>query len=202
MQPNTSMLIKLSHYLISKPLIYDLVQYCVGAHYIHKRLSRQVNQYISDTVLLDIGGGTGISKKFLISPKLYICLDIDKAKLDRFSEKSAGIALLGDATFTPVKKEVIDVVLCAFMTHHLSDRSFVQLLVEIKRILKTNGTLILIDAILDERATLGRMLWKFDVGIYPKTRGALISEISKQFYVINEDAFDVFHQYHIITARK
>lgn len=86
--------------IMSIPWVYDQVQLLAGARYVHRQLAPQIASFVSaSSVVLDLGGGTGIVRRLLPPVCVYICLDLDMLKLRAFLNKYPdGIAVLSDAT--------------------------------------------------------------------------------------------------------
>src|SRR4051794_3210101 len=71
-----SMLTGLLHRLVAQPRVYELVQVLAGLPVVHRRLARQLARLPTPAVVLDLGGGTGISRPLLPRRCTYICLDM------------------------------------------------------------------------------------------------------------------------------
>src|SRR5689334_9446116 len=106
------MLTEILHRLVAHPWIYDQTQLLAGLPAIHRRLARRIARLPPPGVVLDLGGGTGITRALWPRDCTYICLDIDPLKLRGFREKHPGErALLADATQIPLRDGSADTVL-------------------------------------------------------------------------------------------
>jgi SAM-dependent methyltransferase len=153
--------------------------------------------------VLDLGGGTGLLGSFWPPTCAYTCLDIDMLKLQGFLRKyPAGIALLSDATQVPLKSCSVDVVLCALVTHHIPDALLAQLISESARVLKDTGRLVLMDAVWEPARWVGRLLWNYDRGSYPRTSETLYATISSHYAITHWEYFAVYHKYVLCVAIK
>jgi len=181
--------------IASHPWIYDQIQLCAGARSTYKRLSSQVAAFNS-VIVLDLGGGTGLYRHAWPSSCVYMCLDIDKQKIERFLKKNRDcIALVADATSIPLQDKSIDVIVCIAVSHHLTDAAFAQLIRESERVLKTTGTFIYIDAVWVPDRRLSKLLWKYDRGSYPRTKEQIYSLISQQYRIVHGERYTIFHEY-------
>jgi ubiquinone/menaquinone biosynthesis C-methylase UbiE len=188
--------------IASYPWVYDWIQVLAGARIVYKRLVSQLATFDSATVL-DLGGGTGLYRHACPSSCVYICLDIDKEKLNRFRKKYPDCTtLLADATAIPLKDESIDVVICICVSHHLTDVSFAKLISESKRVLKPLGVFVFLDALRMPKRLLSRLLWRYDRGSFPRTKEQIQSFISTQYRIIHSEDFTVFHKYILLRGIK
>ena len=182
--------------IASQPWIYDKIQLVAGARIIYARLASQISSLGTPAIVLDLGGGTGLSRHIWPSDFVYLCLDMDKPALQRFRRKSPDCsALLADATSVPIKDNSVDVVVCIVVSHHLLDTSVVHLIDESRRILKSTGTFLFLDAVWEPERWLGRLLWKYDRGSYPHTVEYLYSVISRQYSIVHREQFAIWHKY-------
>ena len=197
------MLTKIPHRMAANPWIYDQVQLLAGARYVHRRLAAQIAPPNSASLVLDLGGGTGMVRGLWPPTCTYVCLDIDMLKLQGFLNRHPdGIALVADAARTPLESGSVDVVLCTFLSHHIPDELLTQLISESMRVLKNTGKFIFIDAIWEPTRWAGRLLWKYDRGSYPRTAETLYSAISNHCAIIHWEHFAVYHEYVLCVATK
>lgn len=187
---------KILHRIVANTWIYDHAQLLVGARQVHNHIAAQIAYLCSATVVLDLGGGTGTLRRLWPATRAYICLDIDLQKLRRFKRKYPdGIALLSDATHSPIRSGSVDVVLCMVVAHHVPDSLLIPLIGESGRVLKRTGRFIFMDAIWNPQRWIGRLLWKYDRGSYPRTGEVLLSTLSHHYTITRSERFSVFHEY-------
>src|SRR6266511_1179389 len=142
------MLKNILHRIVSRPWVYNLVQTIAGFEFSRRRLAEQVRPLHSARFILDVGGGTGIWRRLWPVDSFYICLDIDRLKLQGINRRYRNdIRLLGDATELPAATDSVDVIMCTAVSHHLSDTSLDRLIAESARVLKKTGTFIFMDAV-------------------------------------------------------
>ena len=187
---------KILNCLVSNPWIYNRVQELAGGSRVHHRIATQIALLNDTSLVLDLGGGTGVLHSVCAPNCTYVCLDIDKLKLRSFLKMMPdGIPLLGDATRAPIKSDSVDIVLCEFVFHHVPDELFEQLIRESMRVLKSTGKFIFVDAVWKPTRWVARLLWKYDRGNFPRTSQTLYSTISRHCEIVHWERFAVFHEY-------
>jgi ubiquinone/menaquinone biosynthesis C-methylase UbiE len=191
------------HWLVKHPAVYDAAMVAVGARQVEQVLREQFARLALSGVVLDVGGGTGAWRPLLPAEITHICLDLDPLKLRGFRQKfTDGVALLADASALPFKRESVDAVLCAFMAHHLDDRTLERMIDEAERVLKPGGLLVFADPLFVRRRWPGRLLWRYDRGRFPRTLEAHRSAVARRFRVVTEQRFAVVHAYVLLVGRK
>ena len=66
---------------------------------------------------------------------------------------------------------------------------------ESRRVLRTNGHLLLFDAVLNRELCAGRLLWRLDRGSYPRTEVELREKFASKFKIIHWEKFVIYHEY-------
>jgi ubiquinone/menaquinone biosynthesis C-methylase UbiE len=183
------------HNIAAHPWVYDRIQTLAGQKRVLDRMSKRTAA-ISAEIVVDVGGGTGASRKLWPVSSRYICLDIEMPKLAGFrSNVPNGLAVLSDATRMPIASGSVDVVMCMALLHHLTDTMVDQVFEEVLRVLKVGGRLILLDPVLNSELLLGRILWKFDRGSYPRADEELRRKMEAKFQVVHWEKFAIYHEY-------
>jgi ubiquinone/menaquinone biosynthesis C-methylase UbiE len=113
-----------------------------------------------------------------------------------------GVVMLSDATRPPVKDRSVDVVLCTFLAHHLSEQDLAMVLSESRRILKQTGFLLFMDPIWQPSRWRARLLWKYDRGTVPRTGANLLSAVSEYFRIVGSQQFTIHHEYILLVGMK
>ncbi len=197
------MLTKTLHALVAHPWVYEQVRLLVGARRIDRRLAHHIETLPLGSLVLDLGGGTGVLRRLLPMTCTYVCLDTDVLKLRGFSKGSSnGCAVLSDATQAPVRSESADLVFCTLVSHHLPDETLARLIRESYRLLKKNGRFIFLDAVWAPARWAGWLLWKFDRGRYPRTAEALHRVMSAHYKIVEWERFAIYHEYALCVAAK
>jgi len=190
------MLKRMLHRIVAHPQVYDAVQRLAGASKVERLLSRRVPGRDRAARVLDVGGGTGISRNLWPDDCTYICLDVDMEKLRGFSQKHiTGSPLLADATRIPIRDGSLDTVLCKLVTHHLTDQAMSALIDESARVLKDDGIFVFMDAVWAPRRPAGRLLWSLDRGTNPRRADTLRACISRRFRIRHWEHFSIYHEY-------
>jgi ubiquinone/menaquinone biosynthesis C-methylase UbiE len=198
------MLKQMMHRLIANPKAYDIVQYLAGVRILHDGLKMQLAQLDqTNSVVLDIGGGTGLLKGLCHPNQTYFCLDIDPNKLKGFRIKYLdGNAIIADGTCLPFPNESIDIILCAFVTHHLDEESLRKLISETARVVRPTGRMLILDPVWVPSRLPGVFLWKYDQGSFPRTESDLNNFILKYFEITTIERLAIFHEYALYVAAK
>jgi ubiquinone/menaquinone biosynthesis C-methylase UbiE len=158
-------------------------------------MSRELTPF-RPKVVVDIGGGTGTVRNLFPTDCRYVCLDLELPKLKGFRVKTpTGMAVLGDATSMPIVDGGTDMVICKSLTHHLTDSMLDRALDESRRVLRSGGHMILLDAVLNKQRLAGRILWKLDRGSFPRAEEDLRKRLEDRFKVIHWDKFAIYHEY-------
>jgi ubiquinone/menaquinone biosynthesis C-methylase UbiE len=193
-------LLRTVHKAASVGWVYDLIQILAGVPFLESRLRRCLSE--ARGRVLDLGGGTGTLSGLLPPACTYTCLDNEMPKLRRCATRAPGSALLGDATQMPIESGSIDVVTAVFVTHHLTDDQFEEMLRESARVMKPNGLLVLMDPVWKPSRLPGRILWALDRGSWPRTGMQLHSTLERYFSINGWKDLAIYHQYIIGVCRK
>ena len=196
------LLTKPLHRIVANPWVYDMVQILAGRRQLDRQLAAQIAPLRSASFVLDVGGGTGLSRTLWPETCAYMCLDLDSRKLQGLRSKSQAMAMLADAISIPIQDSGVDVILCTMLTHHLSDVSLVNLFAESARVLKPNGRLILLDAVWNSARLIGQVLWRYDRGSYPRTAETLRAFFLAYFGISYEETITILHEYLLCTGVK
>jgi len=189
--------------IASHPRIYELIQFLAGARSAYRRVAFQAATLAPGSLILDLGGGTGLYRNAGSAARMYVNLDNDMIKLQRFIRKiKDSNAILADGTCLPFKANSIDAVMCIAVSHHLSDRALEEMIHESCRVLRIGGTLLLLDAIWAPERCLGKLIWRYDRGSYPRTAEYLNNVVSKQYSIALFERYAIYHEYVLIRATK
>ena len=186
--------------LLQNGVLYDLVQWLAGGDRSRVRLHRELLQLPSRSVVIDVGGGTGVMRRFTPAHARYVCVDIEEPKLRRcLAARSDAAAVLGDATMLPARDGCADAVIAMAVSHHLTDEQLRNVLDEIQRVLKTSGKLLFLDAV-RTTALRGRFMWGLDRGANPREADALIAVLAERFRVSHLERYSWLHDYLYVVA--
>jgi SAM-dependent methyltransferase len=163
---------------------------------VQQRLAAHIARLDKVGLVVDLGGGTGISRHLWPQTSPYICFDVDMQKLQGFLHKYPhDSALLADATRAPLQSTSVQAITCVNVSHHLTDAALQCLIGECRRVLQPAGTFIFIDAVRDVRRPFGMLLWSLDRGSFPHTSTLLQHLLSEHFHPLHTEYLDVLHRY-------
>lgn len=108
-----------------------------------KEILRSLRLGKKDSIILDLGCGTGIYRDAFEAPHNIIGMDYSLSALQSYSNKYRDSALVNaDANFIPLKDGTVDIAVIFGLVHHLYDRIDI-LFPEIRRVLKIGGAVII-----------------------------------------------------------
>jgi SAM-dependent methyltransferase len=195
-------MISLIHKIVAVPWIYDLSQWLAGASTSRKVFREEFAALPATGCVLDVGGGTGLSRPLLPLGWKYFCLDPDSQKLEGFRAKFPNDeAVQASACEVPLNDESFDLCIMIAVSHHLTDKELRLALSEIKRLLRPGGKFMLMDAVWNPLNLRSRVLWSLDRGSYPKTRIALAGQLA-EFSIQSTRFWKAHHEYALFWCLK
>jgi ubiquinone/menaquinone biosynthesis C-methylase UbiE len=194
-------MLRLLHDIASQGWAYDRIQDLAGAREVYRRLGRHLAGTPSPCWLLDVGGGTGRTRRLLSGATRYVCLDMEGPKLAHLRRTGrTGTPVQGDATRMPFRTASVDLVVCVDVSHHLTDSELDAALDEVKRVLHPSGRFVFLDAVLNDR-WIGRTLWSLDRGSHPRRAIELRAAVTRGFYIRDEEQFRLAHEYLLLVSQ-
>lgn len=192
-----------AHWVAAVPWVYDCIQTLAGSSRVYRLLQSQIAPFRDASPVLDLGGGTGLYRDLWPTACDYYCLDIEPRKLQAFGSRNPGSSpLLADAAHIPLRDGGFAVVVCTAVAHHLPAASLDRLVGESARVLAASGVFLFMDATYSPRRALGRLLWSYDQGSYPRGEEELSQVISAHFRITAVRRFSVYHEYFFCAASK
>jgi SAM-dependent methyltransferase len=196
-------MLNIIHKIVANPLIYDFCQWLAGASVNKKFFREEFASLPEKGCVLDVGGGTGLSRPLLPAGWNYCCLDPDPQKLKGFRAKyPRDESVQASACNIPLPNESFDLCIMIAVSHHLTDEEFRLSLCEIHRLLRPGGKFILMDAVWNPSNIRSRLLWFLDRGSYPKQRHILEGFVSNIFPIISTKKWKVHHEYVLFMCVK
>jgi len=185
-------LMRILHRALENPYIFNAVVRLFSAGGRGKALQEFLGQIITreaTETVLEIGCGTGQFQKYFVSnANFYAAIDINLEYLNHCSkiDRRPHFAL-STSVYLPFKSHMFNTVFALFMLHHLSDDEMLGTLSEVRRCLKPNGKLILVEPFRDQRRWdwFGKLLVRFD-------RGRWIRHRDKFEHMLRQAAFSEF----------
>lgn len=145
---------------------------------IHDRVIELLNIKKTDRIL-DIGIGTGLLEEKINKKCEITGIDISKKMLDELRKKSLSIELkTGSFLKIPYPDSVFDSVLSCFAFHHLSGKEKKAALIEIERVIKKNGKLIIADFMYENLTKRKKLSDKF----VKEGRLDMIDEMKEEYF--------------------
>lgn len=137
--------------------------------------------------VLDVGCGTGIISP-LFSQSNYIGIDIDRRLIDFAKRKYRYSFQVMSSEEISFPKNSFDLVLVVGVIHHLSDKGSNRTLAEMKKVLKSNGKILMIEAIppMDSHNYLGRLIRSLDEG-HNIRKLEEYSSMFKKYFRVNKE---------------
>ncbi len=161
--------------LLKKPFVYDFFQFLIGANNARRRYVNECVRPETDSVLLDIGCGTGSILNFLPPSIQYYGFDssqnyINQAKRE-FSNK--GVFFCKNINDVDLLHSFpkFTLVIASGILHHLDDFEALKLLNIASRAMNPKGRLITLDGCyIQNQSTIARFVLKKDRGQNIRTR--------------------------------
>jgi len=193
----------LLHKLVAFPVVYDLSQWLAGASVSRQIFREEFAKLPCHGRVLDVGGGTGLSRPLLPEKWSYCCLDPDPQKLEGFRAKFPQDEYVeASGCEIPLLDESFDLCLMNAVSHHLTNQELHTSLSEIRRVLRPQGMLVFLDAIWNPTNLRGRFLWSVDRGSFPKTEETLRNHLARYFKIDRTRNWKIHHEYALFWCRK
>lgn len=164
---------KIIRFLAGKPVVFNILRRIIEANYISLKkviktefsLSGSNVGNVRQEKILDVPCGTGEFSE-LFSPDSYYGLDISKKYIDYARMKHKLRYFCSDAMQSGFDNDYFDKILTIGFLHHLDDASVHAVLKEMKRILKPDGILLLIEDAPTSSSwnIVGKLLQQYDIG--------------------------------------
>lgn len=186
------------------PLIYDKL---IRPQFLSKLyIGNVINKYflIDGKTILDFGCGTGCNS-FMFNPTNYIGFDIDYKRINyarhvyhnyTFITKNNGII--------PISDKSIDIIFIYGVLHHLSDFQSHSTIKELKRMLRNNGSLIVIEPYCSKTTIVKNLILNiFDEGKYIRSKSGYenILDQELEIYLKKEINSIIFNNRILFAAR-
>lgn len=113
---------------------------------VHSEVLRKADLKDNDSVL-DIGIGTGLLEEKIKKRVIIYGIDISEKMIARIKKKKIRITELKYGSFNniPYKDKMFDVIVSCFAFHHLSDLEKSMSIIEMKRVLREKGRIVIGD---------------------------------------------------------
>ena len=190
---------RVANRIAALPGVYDLIQHALGDQHTVRRITPMFQRMAGATVA-DLGAGTGYWAHLIPSSAQYIWTDVDPVKLASFQAKRLpAFIVMTDGANIGLKTSGVDYTTVIGVSHHLRDEALAALLKEAARI--TRQGFLFLDAVLSPNLWRSRLLWRYDLGHYPRTVDTLRAAIRRNFVIEHEELYVVHHRYFLCLAR-
>ena len=131
-------------------------------HHIREAMLARISHHQAKDIL-DMCCGTGTQLSMIPSTLHRVGIDNSPAMLEKAKDRGLSECHLGEADKTPFRKQSFDLVLSQFALHEKDPETIANELNEIKRILKKDGRLIIVDFAHSNKNTVKSFLYKFGI---------------------------------------
>ena len=131
-------------------------------HHIREAMLARISHHQAKDIL-DMCCGTGTQLSMIPSTLHRVGIDNSPAMLEKAKDRGLSECHLGEADKTPFRKQSFDLVLSQFALHEKDPETIKKELNEIKRILKKDGRLIIVDFAHSNKNTVKSFLYKFGI---------------------------------------
>ena len=178
--------------LVSRPLVYDLVQTLAGQARVAERLRGALARVPPPRRVVDVGSAAGgFAQRLGIRP---VCVDLDPRPLAALRRRTGTApAVAADASRLPFRDAAFDLALCVAVLHHLDDATAPRVIAELERV--SAGRVLFLEPLRNDRRRVSRWLWRYDRGRHPRTRDELLALLEPAFRVEEAVEFSVYHEY-------
>ena len=186
--------------LLNNATLYELVQVAAGSRVSDTKMRELIGPVAPGTRILDAGGGTGIVARLFDCGRDYCCMDIDLARV-RVALARGASGIQGDVAHMPIRGASVDIVVLRAISHHLVDEDFDLMVAESRRVMKLDGRLIFMDAVLAKTWLPGRLMWRIDQGSHPRSEQRMTDVLEAHFKLERRATYSVFHRYLLAEGR-
>lgn len=136
--------------------------------------------------VLDIGCGTGEFSVFFQNA-VYTGIDVEKKYIDYAQKNYKGKFLTTNAAILPFSANAFDKILIIGVLHHMNDEQGRSVLAEARRVLNSNGRMLVMEDIkLAGEGLLTRLIHRFDLGKHIRNEGEYRALLQRHFAVEKE----------------
>lgn len=151
--------------LAQNPTLLDILRRLLEGNHNGERkiIIRELPNRLSQKVL-DLGCGTGVFSPFF-GPN-YTGIDISKKYIEHARRKyNNKTFLVADARMLDFPTHSFDVILINGVLHHMDDKTILEILPEMERVLKPDGQVLVMENV-PGKALLAKLVTKLDLGEY------------------------------------
>lgn len=185
------MLNSLRNFLADQPALFSWLRKIMELNFSQqKKIIKETFDFKSEKKILDLGCGTG-EFAGLLNKMDYCGIDLSTRYVKYAAKNNAGDFKVMDAAKLEFPDHSFDYILIMAILHHLADDKMNKVLLEVKRVLKPEGKILVMeDAKIEKYENLAvRFIQKFDKGGFIRTPEQYKTMIAKHFIISHEQAF-------------
>lgn len=136
----------LINWLFQNPRVFNITRRILENNFISEGevIQKELCSSNGRKRILDIGCGTGDFSYFLCCGN-YTGVDTEKRYIKYAHKNCQGEYLLASACELPFQSNIFDIIFISHFFHHIDDEAIYKVLVEIKRIIKPDGVILIIE---------------------------------------------------------
>lgn len=171
------------NYLIKKPVLLDFSRRILEGN--HRSEKKVIFKELPDRFskkTLDLGCGTGVFSPFF-GPD-YIGIDISERYIKYACQKYNKNFLVADARALDFIDQSFDIIFVNGVLHHLDDKTVLEVMKEMNRVLRLNGRALIMENILSGTFS-SKLIAKLDAGEYIRIPDDYRKLLTKHFKIAN-----------------
>jgi SAM-dependent methyltransferase len=190
--------------IVSHPRVFKVQTALLGGRRLAETLqpiATHATQGRASGTVVDVGGGTASGRSLWPDGWTYISVDPDERVAELDTHGDAIQRVVGDASKLAFDDDSVDVVMMKNVSHHLDDETWPSALTEVRRILKSDGYFVFVDALWSQRRLVSRLAWSLDAGRFPRVSERLEGDIARSFDVESVKRLTLVHHCIMVTSR-
>tara|TARA_B100001778_G_scaffold278698_1_gene242745 strand:+ start:109 stop:738 length:630 start_codon:yes stop_codon:yes gene_type:complete len=181
-------IIELLKKTLDNPVVFNSFERMMGVNKTRETLVREYIRPNKNSLVLDIGCGTGDFRNFLPEDLTYIGIDtsnkyIEFAKKKKFKNSKFYCCGINEiSNITDIQKSKFDIIISIGVIHHLDEKLFNDLVEKSFSVLNNDGYLVTYDPVFkDKQNRISRFLIENDRGEYVRNESGYTSILKKIF---------------------
>ena len=174
--------------LANNPKIFILLRRLIEFNFTGEKkvLNKELQNLSTDISILDLGCGTG-EFSYYFKGYNYNGIDIEPNYIEYAKANYDGNFEIMDASNMMFENNRFDVIIVLGVFHHLNDNLCLKIFDEMKKVLKKNGKIIIMEDVDVESKydIIGNLLRKYDKGDHIRTKKEYMSLFQQNFKILN-----------------
>lgn len=183
--------------IVASGFVYDALQHAAGMEGFEVHIKESLKPIARGCVVIDAGGGTGMSRHIWPQDCDYVNVDNDPEKREAFVRKKLpGKAVLGDITALDNGPGSVDYVFNQERDTPPRRRRPRWLLEGLCAGSQARRQARLFDAVHSSDRFVSKLFWRYDRGSFPRERDVLVGALNRYFSAsLTEKLVGPFHTY-------